>query len=113
MEISGGEWPSRSKGQVLGKCSTKVLANRLTQLIFTTALSRRAKIQLFPDWLLHHVYLLPLYYIISTKKHAPLRKGGGNHLLKFQHRIIVFESKLFMSFSENMKVSFHKPSIIR
>lgn len=61
MGMSRGKWPYRSKGQVLGKCSTKVLVNRLIQLMFTTALSRRAQIQLFPDWLLHHVYLLPLY----------------------------------------------------
>lgn len=61
MGMSRGKWPYRSKGQVLGKCSTKVLVNRLIQLMFTTALSRRAQRQLFPDWLLHHVYLLPLY----------------------------------------------------
>lgn len=61
MEMSRGEWPYRRLGQVLGKCSTKVLVNRLIQLMFTTALSRRAQIKLLPDWLLHHVYLLPLY----------------------------------------------------
>lgn len=61
MGMSRREWPYRRLGQVLGKCSTKVLVNCLIQLMFTTALSRRAQIKLFPDWLLHHVYLLPLY----------------------------------------------------
>ena len=59
MEMSRGEWPYRRLGQVLGKCSTKVLVNRLIQLMFTTALSRPAQKKLFR--LLHHVYLLPLY----------------------------------------------------
>lgn len=79
MEMSRGEWPYRSQGQVLGKCSTKVLVNRLIQLMFTTALSRRAQIQLFPDWLLHHVYLLPLYqneWIISWNSSIALFSGG-------------------------------------
>ncbi len=61
MEMSRGEWPYRRLGQVLGKCSRKVLVNRLIQLMFTTALSRRAQRKEFPDFLLHHVYLLPFY----------------------------------------------------
>lgn len=76
MEMSRGEWPYRRLGQVLGKCSTKVLVNRLIQLMFTNALSRRAQILLFPNGLLHHVYLLPLLYI---NKHAPLLKGRESY----------------------------------
>lgn len=66
-----------------------------------------------PNTVIPRLVITPRVFaaFISTIKHATV----VNHLLKFQHRIIIRRptSKLFMSFSENMKVSSHKPSIIR